>query len=251
MPGSVTVTSSPGPIAGVAAAANSASSRAASSAGRCSSPARRRAALGVHLGGQPVRRSPRRRRCGSRRPARCRPAPAASRRFTGATDSRLRRPPRRTPPRSVSARQQLSSAPVRSRPRGSVAGAADGRGRVTRVEVIGEQRTQQRRHRDALRRTRFVVVAAGLGVIATQRTRGINHVRVSPAPTGDAGQSPDHHPHLHQVQHRRPQVQRHPPDQEGPSDGQDRPGSTGRRTGPAARTAARTSTRTWRPCPDR
>ena len=46
-----------------------------------------------------------------------------------------------------------------------------GRRGIAGVEMVGQQRAQQRRHRDQRRRARLVRIAAGVGVVAAERPR--------------------------------------------------------------------------------
>ena len=68
--------------------------------------------------------------------------------------------------------------------------AFGGRGGVPRIQVVGQQRAQQRRHRDQRRRVGLVDVASGFGVVAAQRPSGINHgseLSASAAPPSPPG----------------------------------------------------------------
>ncbi len=188
-PGSVTVTVRPGPVTAVAAAEKFAPSRLPSSCLAALVTLEATASFGVDLA-RPTHRGGRSRRWWSASADRTLPASTCWRLpHTGRGGLGLCDRERRTPSRSP-ARRSTCQLAVASRLRRLAADRVRlRRRRIAGVEMVGQQRAQQRRHGDQRRRARLVRIASGIGVVTAEqahRCPGWSTTRSVPTPSASA-----------------------------------------------------------------
>ena len=170
-PGSVTVTVSPGPITGVLAAAEAERVQAA----RAAAAPRRRPRAAARCTSSTSADSASRRAVAASSPAGLRRPHAARQHLLGCAhaggDRRACATAQRTPPRPAGRPAPARPSRWRSLRLRARAGALalGGRRGVAGVEVLGQQRSQQRRHRNQRRPRPRCGAAPGIGVVAAQQ----------------------------------------------------------------------------------